>query len=159
MILHYARKAQHTGDLGWLAITPPMAVILKREIAKGGDDTESVFTYQCWRSRGGRIKGRRYPITYAGLKEVIGDAVKASGLKDWRWLHDLRHTAATRILRNSQNLAAVQQMLGHSEIGQTGKYAHVLPQDVRLAMNTPKLRLPAAPKATLERGLVTEGAV
>ena len=156
MVLHYPKKSKHTGDLGWLPITPQMALILKREIAKGGDDTEWVFTYLCRRSRGGRVKGQRYPVTYAGLKEAMGGAVKASGLKDWRLLHDLRHTAATRTLRNSQNLAAVQQMLGHSEIGQTSRYAHVLLEDVRLAMITPKLRLSAAPRGVLERGLASE---
>ena len=156
MILHYPKKSKYTGDIGWLPITPPMAKILLREIAKGGDDTELVFTYQCQRSRGDRAKGKRYPITPAGLKEAMVDAVKASGLKDWRLLHDLRHTAATRTLRSSQNLAAVQQMLGHSDIGQTSRYAHVLLEDVRLAMITPKLRLSTAPRGVLERGSVAE---
>ena len=158
MILHYPKKSKYTDDIGWLPITPPMAAILLREISKGGDDSEWVFTYRCRRGRGERVKGERYPVTPAGLKEAMVDAVKASGLKDWRLLHDLRHTAATRTLRNSQNLAAVQQMLGHSDIGQTSRYAHVLLDDLRLAMSTPSVRPTAASKPPLDRSLAPEDA-
>ncbi len=47
--------------------------------------------------------------------------------------HDLRHTSATRILRKS-NLRVVQQLLGHSDIATTTKYAHAVDDDIRNAM-------------------------
>lgn len=52
----------------------------------------------------------------------------------WRLNHDLRHTAATDAMRASQHPGAVQGMLGHSTIEQTMRYAHVLDDDVRRAM-------------------------
>ena len=65
------------------------------------------------------------------MRRSVADA----GLEDWRLLHDLRHTAATRTLRASQNLKAVQSMLGHAEIASTARYAHAMLEDVRAALD------------------------
>ena len=133
-VISYTKKSKHTGDLGWLPITKEIAAILRKEWEH---HDEFVFTYICQRTHKGRIKGVRYPITYHGLTTAAQRAVKKAGLTDWRMIHDLRHTAATNTLRRSRNLAAVQGMLGHSDITQTQKYAHVLLDDVREAMESP----------------------
>ena len=64
------------------------------------------------------------------------DAEKAAGLRgsDLR-LHDLRHTAATRTLRATGNLAMAQRQLGHARIETTSRYAHVLDDDLRAGLN------------------------
>ena len=134
-VFWYPKKSKHTGDRGWLPITPEIEKIFKREIEKGGEDCEWVFTYICRRSRGERKRGERYPITGAGLREAMEEAVAAAGLEDWRLIHDMRHTSATETLRETQNLALVQQMLGHTDIAQTSRYAHVLMEDLRQAMS------------------------
>jgi integrase len=43
-----------------------------------------------------------------------------------RRLHDLRHSAATMMLDNDLDLKTVGQLLGHSQLAHTGRYAHVL---------------------------------
>lgn len=98
-------------------------------------DPETVFTYQAARTdrRKGLVRGVRYPITDSGLRTAMRRAVADAGVKDLRF-HDLRHTAATRILRKS-NLRVVQNLLGHSEPTTTAKYAHALVEDVRAAMD------------------------
>lgn len=63
-------------------------------------------------------------------------AVKLAGVKNWRLLHDLRHTAATRTLRSSKNLIAVQALLAHKDLASTSIYAHVMSDDVRDAMDS-----------------------
>lgn len=131
LVITYTKKSKHTGDLGWLPITAEIAKLLKRE---WNHHEDFVFTFVCQRSHKGRVKGQRYPVTYDGLSSAADRAVKRAGLTDWRIIHDLRHTAATNILRRSRNLAAVQGMLGHADIAQTSKYAHVLMDDVRNAM-------------------------
>ena len=119
-----------------------MKTILERQ---KGYHPEWVFTYVAKRARVylrdtkqtlQREKGDRHPITYHGLGSTLSRAVKQAGLKDWRLLHDLRHTAATRTLRSSGNIVAVQHMLAHKDLGSTGIYAHAMSDDVRNAMDS-----------------------
>lgn len=48
--------------------------------------------------------------------------------------HTLRHTAGTWILKQTGNLKITQQILGHSDIKTTIKYAHVLDEEKRNAL-------------------------
>ena len=101
-----------------------------------------VFTYECHRPRtirdaSGKIKGRRkgdrYPFSDDGWRRVWQAALRDANIHDFRF-HDCRHTAATRTLRASGNLKVVQNMLGHTDITTTGRYAHALTEDIRAAM-------------------------
>jgi len=53
--------------------------------------------------------------------------LKAAGIRDAR-VHDARHTAATLLLAQGIDQRVVMEILGHSQISMTSKYAHVLPQ-------------------------------
>lgn len=96
---------------------------------------EVVFCYRVARTRGGRIKGEWLPINKDGLQTRWRRDRAAAGVLGYRW-HDNRHTAATRVLRASKNLKAVQRLLRHSDIATTTKYAHVTDDDVREALNS-----------------------
>lgn len=50
--------------------------------------------------------------------------------------HTLRHTAATWILKKTNNLRITKEILGHSNINTTMKYAHVLDDEKRKALNS-----------------------
>jgi len=54
--------------------------------------------------------------------------------KEISW-HAARHTFATVFLRHTNNLAALQKLLGHANISETMIYAHVMTEDVQDAMN------------------------
>lgn len=69
-------------------------------------------------------------------------ACHAASVSNFR-LHDTRHTCATRTLRGSRNLAAVQKLLNHSDPKTTLKYAHVLVDDVAEAMTASALDVAA----------------
>ncbi|MFD1944686.1 tyrosine-type recombinase/integrase [Paradevosia shaoguanensis] len=99
------------------------------------NDPQWVFTYVAARTdkRKGIVRGIRYPMTDAGLRTAARRAVSGAGIKNLRF-HDLRHTAATRILRKS-NLRVVQNLLGHAEPSTTAKYAHAMVEDIRAAMD------------------------
>ncbi|MGC1691423.1 MAG: tyrosine-type recombinase/integrase, partial [Pseudolabrys sp.] len=64
----------------------------------------------------------RYPITYSGLATAwrrFGPT--KAGIKGFR-LHDLRHTAATRLAKGGKaNLKIVQRLLRHEDITTTSK--------------------------------------
>jgi site-specific recombinase XerD len=49
-------------------------------------------------------------------------------------LHALRHTAATRTLAKTGNLAMVQKLLGHRKIETTLRYAHISDDDLLAAV-------------------------
>lgn len=89
----------------------------------------AVFTFQAQRTRSGRVKGQRYPITAEGLHTVWARHVSPV-MKDFRF-HDTRHTAATRLMRSTGNLKLAQSLLGHTLITTTARYAHVTHEDLR----------------------------
>lgn len=49
--------------------------------------------------------------------------------------HTLRHTAATWILKKTNNLKITQEILGHSNITTTMKYAHIMTDEKLKALN------------------------
>ncbi len=48
-------------------------------------------------------------------------------------IHDLRHTAATRLMRNTGNMKLVARYLGHTDIKTTARYLHPDDNDLALA--------------------------
>jgi integrase len=81
------------------------------------------------------------PISISGLDTAFGRAITKAGIKDFRF-HDLRHTTATRLLRQEGNLRMVQKLLRHSDIATTARYAHVLDEDLRVALDRMTTRNP-----------------
>lgn len=59
----------------------------------------------------------------SALKRTFGTACRKAGIKGLRF-HDLRHTAATRMIENTGNIVAVSKILGHADIKTTMRYAH-----------------------------------
>ena len=68
-----------------------------------------------------------------GLDEDWRAALIAAEIPDFRF-HDLRHTFATRLLRQTGNLKLVSRLLGHTTVETTTRYAHVLDEDLHAAM-------------------------
>ncbi|HEX2753690.1 MAG TPA: site-specific integrase [Alphaproteobacteria bacterium] len=102
------------------------------------DHTSAVFTYLAQRTRDGRTKDSRYPITYSGLKSEWRRTKKrceeaGHSFKGYRF-HDNRHTAATRLVRATGNLKQAQLLLGHTDIKTTSRYAHVTHEDLRAGL-------------------------
>lgn len=79
--------------------------------------------------------GERRKVNKQGgaIHRSFHKATIAAKIEDFRF-HDLRHTFATRVLRQQQNLKVVQKLLGHSSVETTTRYAHVLDEDLRDAM-------------------------
>ncbi len=67
-------------------------------------------------------------MTYSGVDTAWNRACAKAGVSDLR-LHDLRHTAATNFLKET-NLKVVQKMLRHADIRSTLRYAHADDADV-----------------------------
>jgi integrase len=65
-------------------------------------------------------KGERVKSTYYAWL----DALKLSGIEDFRF-HDLRHTFASWLVMKGVSLYVVRDLLGHSSIKMTERYAHL----------------------------------
>jgi integrase len=58
------------------------------------------------------------------VSQSIRKALRKAGLSDCK-IHTLRHTHATRLIQNGMNLYEVKEILGHSDIKTTMRYAHL----------------------------------
>jgi integrase len=107
---------------------------------------EWVFTYLAKRPRPGARKAACQPITMEGFKTEWRRARKRAGVEDFRF-HDARHTAATRLVRATGNLKMAQQLLGHTDIATTSRYAHVTKDDLRAGLEAVSRPTPQRGKA------------
>ena len=62
------------------------------------------------------------------IKKAWLKALKESGIDHCRF-HDLRHTAASNLVRAGRTLFEVATLLGHSSIQMTQRYSHLAIQD------------------------------
>lgn len=60
-------------------------------------------------------------------------ACRRAGIEDFR-IHDMRHTCAAWLVSAGVPLTEVRDLLGHSTIGMTERYAHLAPERVRAAV-------------------------
>jgi integrase len=61
-------------------------------------------------------------------------AARKAGLRKIGW-HKLRHTFASHLAQNGVAIQAIKELLGHSDITTTMRYAHLSPSALRSAMN------------------------
>ena len=81
------------------------------------------------------VAGRRYPLTYSGVKTQWRRLRKRAGVDGFRF-HDFRHDFGSKLLRETHNLKLVQRALNHADISTTTRYAHVLDEDVAAALES-----------------------
>jgi integrase len=69
----------------------------------------------------------------ASVQRSFGTACERAGIMDFRF-HDLRHTCAAWLVQAGVPLTEVRDVLGHSTIKMTERYAHLAPENVRAAL-------------------------
>ena len=73
--------------------------------------------------------GQPYRNFYTGFQRIV----KKAGIEDFSF-HDLRHTAASYLIMLGIDIVTVKEILGHSSINMTLRYAHLSPLHKREAM-------------------------
>jgi integrase len=79
--------------------------------------------------------GQLEPVHWRGFQSASKSALEATQTADARPAHDLRHHAATTVLRATGDLAAVQKLLGHESVASTMRYAHADDDQVLRALS------------------------
>ena len=72
----------------------------------------------------------------ACVKRSFGTACRRAGIEDFH-VHDLRHTCAAWLVSAAVPLPEVRDLLGHSTITMTERYAHLAPENVRAELSRP----------------------
>jgi integrase len=79
------------------------------------------------------VLGQRYPLTPSLARKHWLILRAEAGVSDFRF-HDFRHDVGTKVLRATGNLKIAQRALNHASIQTTLRYAHVLDEEIREAL-------------------------
>lgn len=112
-------------------------------MGKGGEIEEGLMTPGAARalqayieSRGnpsqGRVfMGKRGPITDEAVRYRLKKTLKALGLPDSIYVHQLRHSTATHLYRRTRDLLFVSKVLRHKRVETTQGYADLCRDDLK----------------------------
>lgn len=107
----------------YVYMTERMHKMLERRLEHKRRGVAFVFQNKAGNARGYATKAIRKAIDRAGLNR--SDIVRAKGGRVT--LHTLRHTYASKLVREGLSLYDVSTLLGHSDSKMTQRYAHLAP--------------------------------
>lgn len=79
------------------------------------------------------LEGVRLGERITDIKKGFAGACRRAGIEDFR-IHDLRHTFASRLVTEGAPLTEVRDLLGHTTVRMTERYAHLAPDNLKSAI-------------------------
>ena len=70
------------------------------------------------------------PLGAETIQQVCRDAAYMSGIQKRVTAHTLRHSFATHLLENGEDIRVIQVLLGHKRIDTTARYTYVSPATI-----------------------------
>jgi integrase len=92
---------------------------------------EAMSALRLWREQSG--SGTRPFDVATGFRTAWEKLLKRATITHFRW-HDLRHHFASRLVQHGVPLNTVRDLLGHSSVGMSLRYAHLAPHQRREAV-------------------------
>jgi len=77
-----------------------------------------------------REREKPFPFKPYHVTHLFKKYIRLAGLSEEIYLHCLRHTAASDLVRAGVHPMQIQKLLGHSSIRVTEVYVHILPEDL-----------------------------
>ncbi len=128
---------------GRLDLTGKMLTVIASSTKSGQTrnvplNTEALDVLNAWKQRNTQTGAADFVFTHKGkaLRSVNFSwptTTEAAGLIDFHF-HDLRHHFASRLVMAGVDLNTVRELLGHSEIKMTLRYAHLAPDGLARAV-------------------------
>jgi integron integrase len=85
---------------------------------------------------------RRHHIHESAIQRAVHEAILRAGISKAASCHTFRHSFATHLLEDGYDIRTVQELLGHTDVGTTMIYTHVLNKAGR-GVKSPLDRLPS----------------
>lgn len=102
-------------------------------------NAEAIETLNHWREASGHSFGLVFPnregARFDNISSSWAKVIKAAEVMSFRF-HDLRHTFASKLVMNKVDLNTVRELMGHTDIKMTLRYAHLAPEHKAAAVAT-----------------------
>jgi integrase len=93
-------------------------------------NTEALHTLNSWRRQTDSTElvfGNKDGQRFDSIKKGWAGVLTAAKITNFRW-HDMRHHFASRLVMVGVDLNTVRELLGHSDMSMTLRYAHLAPE-------------------------------
>ena len=124
--LIYLQEKTKTKEARQIPINARMKEVFKEIRKEQGLKSKFVFTYQHGK--------KATPMPIHRIDRAFNGAVRRAKIEDCRF-HDLRHTFASHLIMRGATLKEVQELLGHTTMTMTLRYAHLSQEHKRKAVD------------------------